>query len=215
MSFKPCKAYHDLWYHDTGDHYDYVATYMDHILAFSKDPMSIITEIQTDYVLKDIGTSEYYLGGNFHTTQSASIAEVNDDVKEQHLSSLWLKEYITTAFSAETYIKNSLERLENMIGKTFPTFNTPMAEGAHPEIVDSPILDAMDHAKYRSLVGCANWLLTLGRFDIAYATNSFSRFNMQPRQGHLNGMVRVFGYLKKFPKGKIMIDPTYPDHASF
>ena len=38
---------------------------------------------------------------------------------------------------------------------------------------------------------------------------------MQPRQGHLNGIIRVFGYLKKFNKGRIMIDPSYPDHSMF
>ena len=28
-------------------------------------------------------------------------------------------------------------------------------------------------------------------------------------------MIRVFGYLKKWPKGTIIIDPKYPDHAQF
>ena len=57
--------------------------------------------------------------------------------------------------------------------------------------------------------------MTLGRFDIAYSVNAYSRFSMQPRQGHLNGIIRVFGYLKKFNKGRIMIDPSYPDHSMF
>jgi hypothetical protein len=38
---------------------------------------------------------------------------------------------------------------------------------------------------------------------------------MAPRQGHLDGMIRVFGYLKKFPKGTIIIDPKYPNHSQF
>ena len=38
---------------------------------------------------------------------------------------------------------------------------------------------------------------------------------MQPQKGHLDGMVRVFGYLNKFKKGKIMIDTNYPDHSGF
>ena len=57
--------------------------------------------------------------------------------------------------------------------------------------------------------------MTLGRFDIAHAVNAYSRFSMAPRQGHLEGMIRVFGYLKKWPKGTIIIDPKYPDHAQF
>ena len=31
----------------------------------------------------------------------------------------------------------------------------------------------------------------------------------------MDGIICVFGYLKKFKKGKIIIDPSYPDHSSF
>jgi hypothetical protein len=102
-----------------------------------------------------------------------------------------------------------------MLSRTFPTYKTPMSEVTHPELDESPLLNASDHAKFRSIVGCANWLITLGRFDIAYATNQYSRFAHAPRQGHLTGMIRVFGYLKQFNKGKIMIDPNYPNHEQF
>ena len=102
-----------------------------------------------------------------------------------------------------------------MVGKEFAEQKTPMSETLHPEIDDSPILNPTRHSQFRSLVGCANWLVTLGRFDVAYAVNTFSRFSMQPREGHFKGMIRLFGYLKKFRKGKIMIDPNYPDHSLY
>ena len=38
---------------------------------------------------------------------------------------------------------------------------------------------------------------------------------MQPREGHLKGIIRVFGYLKKNSKAKILIDPNYPNHANY
>ena len=38
---------------------------------------------------------------------------------------------------------------------------------------------------------------------------------MAPRQGHLEGMIRVFGPLKKWSKGAIIIDPECPDHSQF
>ena len=101
-----------------------------------------------------------------------------------------------------------------MIGKEFLQFDTPMSETLHPELDDSPLLDSTRHSQFRSLVGCANWLVILGRFDIAYATNTFSRFGNKPRMGHLKGMIRVFGYLKRYSKGKILIDPNYPNHEN-
>ena len=42
-----------------------------------------------------------------------------------------------------------------------------MDEAAHPELDDSPLANAEEHTKFRSLVGCTNWLVTLVRFDIA------------------------------------------------
>jgi len=217
MGFTPSKTDYDLWIRHKGDHYEYVATYVDDILAFSCEPMNIINEVSKEFDLKGVGKPEYYLGGNYHTTKDIEgLQEVNNDSPDTHLSSKWLKEGIKTAFSARTYVQQSISKLEEMMGvKEFSTYNSPMHEAAHPEIDDSPLLDAENHSKFRSLVGCANWLVTLGRFDIAYAVNAFSRFSMAPRKGHLDGMIRVFGYLKKWEKGSIIIDPKYPDHSQF
>ena len=179
--------------------------------------MSIIEEICKHYMLKGVGKPEYYLGRNFHTTKDIEgMKEVNNDDMNHHLSSKWLKEGVKTAFSARTYIEQSLNKLETMMGvKAFALQNSPISEAAHPELDDSPMLNSEDHSKFRSLIGCANWLVTLGRFDIAYAVNAFSRFSMAPQQRHLDGMIRFFGYLKKWPKGTIIIDPKYPDHSQF
>ena len=35
MGFRPSKADHDLWLRPKDDHYEYIATYVDDILAFS------------------------------------------------------------------------------------------------------------------------------------------------------------------------------------
>jgi len=37
---------------------------------------------------------------------------------------------------------------------------------------------------------------------------------MAPRIGHLNAMKRVFGYLKKFSKGRLIVDTSFPDHSA-
>jgi hypothetical protein len=36
-----------------------------------------------------------------------------------------------------------------------------------------------------------------------------SRFNSSPRERHLKG------YLKTFPKGRCIVDTTYPDHSVY
>jgi len=72
-------------------------------------------------------------------------------------------------------------------------------------------MDEKHASLYCALIGLANWLITLGQFDINYATNAMLRFTMAPCEGHLVAMKRVFGYLKKYHKGCIIIDPTWMD----
>jgi hypothetical protein len=72
-----------------------------------------------------------------------------------------------------------------------------------------------DSDKCRSIIGCCIWIIVLGRFDIAYATFAMSRFNMLPREGHLKAVKRILSYLKKFPKGIVIIDTSYPDHSVY
>ena len=55
MGFHPSKADFDLWMKKQGDHYEYIATYVDDLLVFSKNHMKIIEEIKTDYDLKGVG----------------------------------------------------------------------------------------------------------------------------------------------------------------
>jgi hypothetical protein len=85
--------------------------------------------------------------------------------------------------------------------------------GYHLEVDDSPLCTKDDFAKYRSIIGCCIWIIVLGRFDIEYATSAMSRFNMLPREGHLKDVERILSYLKTFPKGKVIIDTSYPDHS--
>lgn len=38
---------------------------------------------------------------------------------------------------------------------------------------------------------------------------------MKPCEGHLKWMIKVLGYVDKYNKGKIMIEPNHTPHASF
>ena len=38
---------------------------------------------------------------------------------------------------------------------------------------------------------------------------------MAPREGHLKAVTRILGYLKFSKKGRIIVDPNYPDHSKF
>ena len=68
-------------------------------------------------------------------------------------------------------------------------------------------------AKYQSLIGTLQWCITLGRFDIATAVMSMSSFWVAPRQGHLERVKRICGYLSKFRNACIRIRTDEPDYS--
>ena len=191
LGFEPSKADSDLLIKEHEDgHYEYIARYVDDVMIFSKDPMSIMRKLEEHFTMKGIGKPRYYLGG---------------DVMD--LDESWEKEGLTQAFSAETYINELLPKTAKMLGiEQFHKANSPHDQNYHPELDTSAFLDAEGISKFRSMLGSLNWVNTLGRFDIAYALNAMSRYSMAPRLGHLEAMKRIFGYLRQFPNGQIIID---------
>ena len=199
LNFRPSQADPDLYIREKDGHYEMLAVYSDDLLVFSKDPMAILDQIKKVYTLKGVGEPDYYLGGNV-------FSPINDH---------WTAEGITIGLSAETYINNSVKNFERLFDKQFRTSSIPMAEGDNPEMDDSPLCSPTEATQYRSLIGSANWIVTLGRFDIAFALQSLARFCMAPRLGHLERMKKLFGYLKHRPNGKILCDTSYPDHSQY
>jgi hypothetical protein len=162
---------------------------VDDIIVISTNPMSIIEKLRETYILKGVGTPEYYLGGNFH------------QLKDPILHAMHIK----TALSAKTYIGNVLEKFERM-------FKHPMAEGYHPELDATMLLDDSMSTNYRAIIGSLNWTVILRRFNVMYATNTtLARFSMAPRLGHLEAAKRTLGYLKKYPEYWILLNPNHLD----
>ena len=64
MDYKPSKADPDLWFKDCGEHYEYIAHYVDDVIFFSKDPMKVMNHLATIYKMKGVGKPQYYLGGD-------------------------------------------------------------------------------------------------------------------------------------------------------
>jgi hypothetical protein len=58
LEFKETKHDPDLWMVDKSSHYEYLATYGDDILIWSKDPMAVINSLEKTYMLKSLGISE-------------------------------------------------------------------------------------------------------------------------------------------------------------
>ena len=203
LGFKPSKADPDLWIRDKGSHYEYIGTYVDDLLIASKNPQELIDALKETYVLKGVGIPEYYLG--------ADVIQAPEE---------WNMEPIDWIIASKTYTRLVIEKFELLMGDNnpkyqFSQYKTPMDKDYYPELDDSPLLNAEMHTRYQSMVGSLNWAVTIGRFDIQYSVTTMARYSHAPREGHLKAVVRIFGYLKKFRKAQLMIDPTLPDHSQF
>ena len=88
----------------------------------------------------------------------------------------------------------------------------PMASDYHPELEESEVLNSEKIKVYQMMIGCPQWAVTLGRYDIQYATNTLARYGSCPKEGHLKGIIRVFGYLKHHRKHRIMLNAEKPNY---
>ena len=100
------------------------------------------------------------------------------------------------------------------MGVKLRNYGSPMEVGDHPEVDETDFLDPEMITRYQMLVGCAQWAVSLGRYDIQYATNTMARFSKLPREGHLKRMYRIFGYLAHHTKHRILIDTDPPNYAN-
>jgi len=163
----------------------------DSLIIQHKDPLAVMRELEGHFQMKGVGAPRHCLGGDVH-----------------ELDPQWHIQELTHSFSAETYIQNCIPKMLKLYGiDQFKTSTIPMDPEYHPELDKSPLMDADGVSKHRSVIGSLNWILTLGRFDIAYSLNTMNRHCMAPRVGHWEAMKKIFGYLKKFQKGQIIIDP--------
>lgn len=89
---------------------------------------------------------------------------------------------------------------------------SPLSSGYSPELDDSPLLEGEQANYYMNLQGVLNWIVELGRIDIHNATAKMSAYLAAPRQGHLEQVLHIFAYLKKYSRSKNVFDPAYVDH---
>jgi hypothetical protein len=85
----------------------------------------------------------------------------------------------------------------------------------HPELDTTPELDENGIKQYQSLIGALQWLVTLSRFYILIAVTTMPGYRIAPREGHLERLRQIIGYVKKHPNGAIRFRTNIPDHESY
>lgn len=206
LNFESCPADPDVWMRpaiksDGTEVYEYVLLYTDDTLVISENAEAILrNELGRYFELKEesIGTPSLYLGGHL------SLVELENGVKA------W-------AFSSSQYVKAAVKNVEDYISKPenkgwkLPKkADTPMSTSYRPELDVSPALEPAVAAYYQSLIGVLRWIVELGRVDICLEVSMMSSCLALPRVGHLEQVLHIFAYLKKYHNAELVYDPSDP-----
>jgi hypothetical protein len=117
--------------------------------------------------------------------------------------------------SPAKYIKEAVKNVEQYIqkryGKQLPKkASAPFPRDYDPELDVSPELCGEDVSYYQSQIGTLRWMVEIGRIDIITEVSKLASQLALPREGHLNTIFYVYGYLKDHRDYVIALDPTYP-----
>jgi hypothetical protein len=168
---------------------------VDDLAIASKDPAEIIRLLTDKYKfkLKGTGPIEFHLGCDFFRDEEGVLC-----------------------FAPRKYIEKLIDSYERMFGSKPKTtkVTSPLVKGDHPEIDDTAFLEEKGIQQYQSLIGQLQWAISLGRFDISVAIMTMSAFRSAPREGHLERIKRVCGYLSKMRYSVIRIRVEEPDYSA-
>jgi hypothetical protein len=159
----------------------------------SKDPTAITTELHERYgfQLKGTGPTTFHLGTNYFREKSG-----------------------TMCMEPKKYIEKMIDSYERMFGSKPKQYSSPLEHGDHPEIDTSKELELEDIKRFQSMVGALQWVIQIGQFDVATAVMTLSSFRANPRQGHLDRLKRIYGYLYKMRNATIRVRTEIPDYSA-
>ena len=175
---------------DEEPHYEYIAVYVDDLTIASKNPQAIVDTLLNvhKFKLKGTGPLKFLLGCDYFRD--------SDEIM---------------CYAPNKYIGKMIDVFQELFGQKPQHFRSPLEKGDHPEIDDTELLDSKHTQIYQSLIGATQWVIQLGRFDVATHVMTLSSFRAAPRQGHLKRIKRVIGYLSKFRHSAIRIRTEEPD----
>ena len=87
----------------------------------------------------------------------------------------------------------------------------PFTMGYAPELYASPMLDPSLASYYQSQIVYFRWTVELGRVDIHTEALMLGSCLALPREGSLEALLYVYGYLCAKHNTSLALDPSYPD----
>jgi hypothetical protein len=202
MGFSPSVADPDVWLRpaikENGFKYwEYILCYVDDVLCISHKPDKVLQGIASKFKLKDdkMAEPDVYLG--------AEISKMDNEQGHE----CW-------AMSSDKYCAAMVKNVEDVLqkkGLRLPSkCTTPLQSGYKPELDCTGELKAEGLQWYQEMIGSLRWAIELGRVDILLEVSIMSKHLAMPREGHLEQVLHIMGYIKQHKKLRLMFDCGYP-----
>ncbi|KAK1414173.1 hypothetical protein QVD17_29914 [Tagetes erecta] len=178
VGFTQSKADHSLFLFRTNEIFLAALIYVDDVIIVGNNATKIDETkafLNNKFSIKDLGDLKYFLG--------IEVARTRDGL----------------VLSQRKYALDILEN-SGMLGCRPCTF--PMEQNLKLSRYDEE--ERVDAGQYRCLVGRLLYLQAT-RPDISYSVNVLSQFVADPRQSHMNAIIRVLRYLKATPGQGILL----------
>ena len=107
-------------------------------------------------------------------------------------------------------VKNFEETLANKALRLPKKCNLPTKHSYRPEMDCTGELKADGLQLYQELIGYLCWVLEIIRVAILLETTIISKHLGLPREGHLEQVFHIVGYLKRRKKLRLLFDSGYP-----
>ena len=121
------------------------------------------------------------------------------------------------SFSSSQYVQSAIKNVAEYVGKPknshlkiLSKAETPLMTSYSPELDVSPELLPSDSTYYQSLIGILRWIVELGRIEICLGVSMMSSHFAMPRKGHLDQVLHIFAYLRKYHNTELVYDPSDP-----
>lgn len=169
VGFRSSKCDNSLFIYSSGADIAFLLLYVDDIVLTASSTsllQTIITGLQSEFAMTDLGTLSYFLGISVKRTQSGMFLS-----QEKYANEIITRAGLSSCKPVSTPVDT----------------NAKLSASAGPSVQDPTL--------YRSLAGALQYL-TFTRPDISYAVQQVCLFMHDPRESHFHALKRILRYIK-------------------
>jgi hypothetical protein len=171
---------------DGTKYWAYALIYVDDVMVIHHDALTVLARLNKYFKLKpgSVGDPGMYLGATIHKMT------LDNGV------SAWASSPAKYVWASVGNVEKYLQDLKNDQWKLPRKCSNPFELDYEPELDTSEELNAELSNWYMHLIGMLQWMVEIGRVDILTEVSMMSSHMAMPREGHLDAVLHIFGYLK-------------------